>query len=378
MTTTQQTTQGYWTDGVVDPKTNIRGTGVFVPATASTVAVPAPVVPTPEPRRATTILPPPALPTQPPLTPPNETDIRNTMLNEVQGQVDNIKNTYAGILGEVATANTNRAGKTRSIDARSGLLGSDFGKADISNTDVSNQKILDAKVAERDEKISALINGVNQLASQKYETEANRYSADYDKRLAQLKTNQEAAQKNLGLLGQEGLTIKDFSDEELQNYINTTGLSEKEIEATLALNQKPQNVVQSWAEGSKYYVITKDPLKNTYNTTTVDLPFTLPTKYTSAKVGDNTIAFYPENPDPKTPIENQIKYYTIPGAKPTTKNTPIDNITQKDEYNTLTWLRAQPDYKPEYETQFNSDPVAKAKAIQAYKDSLKKSTARGA
>lgn len=79
----------------------------------------------------------------------DEDAIRKSFKDRIQGSIDAINQTYASMLGNAKIRGQNNAGMVRSINARSGLLGSDFAFADEANINRANQDNENAIEAER-------------------------------------------------------------------------------------------------------------------------------------------------------------------------------------------------------------------------------------
>jgi len=105
-------------------------------------------------------------------------------------------------------------GSTRAVNARSGLLGSDFGNANTSNQAGANQKAIDAINAERSLQVSSVFTKIDELTQQKVAAQkaealgqANAYK-DY------LAGEQKKATEYAKSLGASGMT---FSELEAKN-----------------------------------------------------------------------------------------------------------------------------------------------------------------
>lgn len=79
----------------------------------------------------------------------DENAIRKSFKDRIQGSIDAINQTYASMLGSARIRGENNKGVSRAINARSGLLGSDFALADEMNLNRANQDVENSIEAER-------------------------------------------------------------------------------------------------------------------------------------------------------------------------------------------------------------------------------------
>lgn len=79
----------------------------------------------------------------------DENAIRKSFKDRIQGSIDAINQTYASMLGNAQIRGRNNQGVSRAINARSGLLGSDFALADEMNLNRANQDVENSIEAER-------------------------------------------------------------------------------------------------------------------------------------------------------------------------------------------------------------------------------------
>ena len=79
----------------------------------------------------------------------SQRDIFNSQLNLYQGQIDATNQIYAQKLGEAKTQGVSNLGSGRAIQARSGLLGSDFASSQNADITAQNTEIGRASCRER-------------------------------------------------------------------------------------------------------------------------------------------------------------------------------------------------------------------------------------
>lgn len=113
-------------------------------------------------------------------TTPDLDKIRQDTMARFQAEIDAWNEVYARKRAEEALAGQGRLGQGAAIQARRGLLGSDFGAAQTANIEKYNQAALSAIDAEKAAKIASILNTANQFAQQEYEKklEAQRLGAE--------------------------------------------------------------------------------------------------------------------------------------------------------------------------------------------------------
>lgn len=88
--------------------------------------------------------------------PLDEGAIRDAVTKRLQAEIDATNNVYNQKLNEAKVAGENRLGTTAAINARSGLLGSDFGAAHTSDVTTQNSGIYSGIGAEREAAMAAI------------------------------------------------------------------------------------------------------------------------------------------------------------------------------------------------------------------------------
>lgn len=249
---------------------------------------------------------------------PDPAAIRQQMLDNVQKQVDAIKNTSAGLIANAQVKGEDNLGKTRAISARSGNLGSDFGDAELKKTGEFNDAQIKALEDERDLKISGILDKVNtdaQARVDKQKETAAKNSEDY---LSYLKTTQDTAKSNALGLAKSGADLTKLSDSDYNNLVDTTGMTPEQLKDFFILNKPEDKILTSGTVGNQYYSVSMDPTTGKKVTSTVTLPFAVPEGYTTQKLDDGTVIFVPSKLDPTKSLDSQILSYGI-HPKPVTK-----------------------------------------------------------
>lgn len=307
------------------------------------------------------------------MQPVDEQTLRNQALERVRTQVDTINNTYAGLLKEEGVRGTDRLGRTRAVNARSGLGGSDFGNSNLDKTEELNAEKVKALELERVSKINEIFDFVNkdvQTRLQASKDEAAKNTASYQ---TFLKEQGERATKYIEQLAQSGAAIDSIPPETYKHILEASGYTPEQFKAAFELSKPKTSVIKQEVFGNKLFSITQDPITKKISSTTIDLPFTVPGGYTAEKLTNGQVIFVPKEYDPTRPVSEQV--FTFGAPTPTTpKNGTVPASIKVEENNALNWMRLQSDYTPEYEDKFKNDPVLRAKVIDAYKQASPKKT----
>jgi len=173
----------------------------------------------------------------------DETAIRKQKESELQAQIDAINAVYADRLRQEKTKGQGRLGSGRALQARSGLIGSDFGAAQTENISQLNREQEQSVENERLALVNQLLSGAqksaaDEIAAKRLAKEAG--GREYLNYLANAQTRktqrtQDAARKLLAL----GKSPQDITDEELRSAgISRTDLITSYTDAQTALAQQ--------------------------------------------------------------------------------------------------------------------------------------------
>ena len=102
---------------------------------------------------------------------PQETqqEIRDRKLREIQAEIDATNTVYASKLQSAKVQGANRLGQGTAIQARRGLIGSDFGSAQTDNINTANNDIYNNIEAEKAAAVQSLIEKANNDATAEFE-----------------------------------------------------------------------------------------------------------------------------------------------------------------------------------------------------------------
>lgn len=169
-------------------------------------------------------------------TPQEEEDIRLKTIEDVQNQIDNINQIYAGLISKEETAGAGRLGQQRSISARSGVLGGEFGAQAKKDVQEFNVQQIESLQAEKGAKIGAILSNAEDRASQKIQAERELATSNKQAFL-QFQADQVAqARADVKDLAKSGISLADLSDEEYTSLLSDTEMSPVLFEATYNAN----------------------------------------------------------------------------------------------------------------------------------------------
>ena len=252
----------------------------------------------------------------------DEATIRQQMRERVQEQIDAIKNTYAGLISKENIAGMGRLGETRAIGARSGILGQDFGTAQMEKTTQLNEAQVKALENERDVTIGGILTKIDSEAytrAQNALATADKNSQEY---LTALKANQDTSIADATLLAKSGADLSKLTDEQYKKLLTSSGYTDEQMKALFIVNKPEDKVVTSGTVGNKYYVVTKDPITGAKKSETIDLGFIVPVEWKEQKLDNGSILFY----NPKNPKEQQIYNVGTSGGGKGLSATDIKNL----------------------------------------------------
>jgi len=167
-------------------------------------------------------------------TPIDEDQIKTDTLNQFQSEIDAVNNVYADQLAAAKAIGAGRLGTQTAVNARRGLLGSDFGNAAYANVENANATGENAIENNKLAAIAGLQDKIYQVAQQQINTKNAARQAGVDSYLNYLngasdrkKTN--AAEAATYILSQ-GLSINDLSPDQLSQTAQAYGVSVPDIE----------------------------------------------------------------------------------------------------------------------------------------------------
>lgn len=167
----------------------------------------------------------------------DENSIRENVRQANQSTIDAINANYTNLIASQAKTNENNTGQTRAVNSRSGLLGSDFGKANADNQETANNKAIQALTDEQNQKIAEVNGQIDstaraEIAAKKQEALGN---ADaYAKYLSDAQTKASASLKTLGESGTTVETLRSQSPDTLAYLEKALGMTDFQLQQELS------------------------------------------------------------------------------------------------------------------------------------------------
>lgn len=183
------------------------------------------------------------------ITTPDATEqekIRQDTLRQIQAQLDTIDAAYAGKLAAEVVRGTGRSGQGRSINARSGLLGSDMGaQRDASITEINKG----AEEAIRNEQAAAkaaVLDKANQRAFEQIQLETTKALTNAGQYLTFMQQKQTEARADIGILAKAGVTLDQLDDNEYAKLLNQSGYGSEFLFGAVYNSQLPANAKRDY------------------------------------------------------------------------------------------------------------------------------------
>lgn len=239
---------------------------------------------------------------------PDEDKIRREMRDNVQAQIDTINDLYANIIAEDQRQGGIALGRTRASAARGGLIGSDFGNAQLKNTEKATQDIIAARNAEKAAAIAEIYRKADERADRRIDSKTNaaiQNRADY---ISYLKGNRDEARNDVTLLAKSGVSLDDIEEERYKQILDQTGYTEDQLRAQFVLNKPEGEVLDEFVQGNQYVVVSRNP-DGSAAVERIDLGFEVPKEYNTTKLENGQIAFFPKSFDPNKTLDEQIMVY---------------------------------------------------------------------
>lgn len=180
----------------------------------------------------------------------SEANSRSKALAAIQAQVDSTNNYYADQLRQAQIRGQGNLGTAGAIQARRGLLGSDFGAAQTDTVNQANQDVYNSIENEKQLKIQELMSGAEKSGTQRYQDERAAIESGLKSRIDYLKGAEE--RKKAGatdaatalLVG--GHTTADMTPEQQASYAKGYGTTIEAINnaSNLLSYQKKQEEIK--------------------------------------------------------------------------------------------------------------------------------------
>ena len=187
-------------------------------------------------------------------TTPDLNKIRQDTLARYQAEIDAINSSYATKKAAERIQGQGRLGSAGAIQARRGLLGSDFGAAQTDTINQYNAELIDAIEQERLAKVSSIMSEANRYSQEEYDKklEAKRLGAEnYLKFIGESATRrQNNTAKMAAYLYQQG-GIDQLSNDELNKIATNLGVSVETLKAVYAEYAGQAQAAQAKAQAAQ-------------------------------------------------------------------------------------------------------------------------------
>lgn len=182
----------------------------------------------------------------------DEGRIYQQKLNQYQAEIDATNKIYADQLSRQATINQGNLGSGRAIQARSGVLGSDFGVAQTAKINDAGEESNRAIQAAQAAAIGAILGTARQDAATEYQAKVAAQSkglSDYITYLGQQSTRRDANTKKLAAsILDQGLTLDQIDPSQLSEIAKSYGLTPADIKEGFAAEKKVRDDAKAKAD----------------------------------------------------------------------------------------------------------------------------------
>lgn len=154
---------------------------------------------------------------------PKFEDVLRQELGNVQGIIDAVNQQYAGTVARAKESGIGRMGQTRSIQARSGNLGSSFGAGALNQTQDYNDEVIQQIEAEKAAKVQAILYDARMFAQKSFEDQRAQIEKKGDAFLEYQKEQVTKMRENVKTLASTGVALEDIPDEDYKNLFQAAG-----------------------------------------------------------------------------------------------------------------------------------------------------------
>jgi hypothetical protein len=216
----------------------------------------------------------------------DEQTIREATRKRMQTSIDAINANYVNLVKQERVDAADRSGQTRAINARSGLMGSDYGAAHQEKTVQYNKQQEKVLADEHEAKIATVMNNIEDRASQEI---AARKAEAFDKAQAQ-------ARNDFQTLAQSGVDLNSLNPAQRAALLKQTGYNDQFGELIFnAMKPKPAQIdykFEKLADGKgMFYGV--DP--QTGELKRIDVDVDLPPDWQMTVTPDGTIIGFDKN-----------------------------------------------------------------------------------
>jgi len=180
---------------------------------------------------------------------PDENQIYQNTLAKFQAEIDATNRMYADELARAKTAGQGRLGTQTAMTGRRGLIGSDFGEAQIQGQEQANEQVYGSIENERLAKVNQILTQAKQDATAEMRAKRDAYVSGLDARLEYYNQATERKANNtnkaVAALLAQGVTLKDIDPTQLSQLAKYYGITVDDIKANYDVAKKAEDEKKS-------------------------------------------------------------------------------------------------------------------------------------
>jgi murein DD-endopeptidase MepM/ murein hydrolase activator NlpD len=161
--------------------------------------------------------------TKPTLGTVDEAAIREDNRKRMQASIDAIEANYATLISQEQQLGADRSGQTRSITARSGTLGQDFGQAQQEKTTQFNKQQEKYLVDQKNAQINAVMQNIEDRASAEIARKKDEELGKYQMDMADFEKTQDQARGDLTTLAKSGFNLDTLAPDKKATLFKQAG-----------------------------------------------------------------------------------------------------------------------------------------------------------
>jgi len=249
--------------------------------------------------------------------PVNAEEIRRQKVDQAQAQIDAINKRFDVAVAAEEKAGVGYMGQTRAAASRGGVLGSDFGASQLSETERQNRANIDAVNAKRNLELTAVWDKIDQRAIDEVNRKSEAALKGRESYINFLKETRDEARTDFTSLAKLGQikSLSELNDEDYQKLLTQTGYDEATAKLVFNANLPSQQKTdyQFKIEGNKLIAYGIDPMTNQVDVIEKQLEDNVPANYKPTVLPDGTLIFTPDKIDPSKDLKDQVIMYGAEG-----------------------------------------------------------------
>jgi hypothetical protein len=177
---------------------------------------------------------------KPTLATVDENAIREETRKRMQASIDAINAQFTNLISQEQVAGQDRSGQTRAVNARSGLVGSDFGAAQTEKTNQFNKGQVQAIEAEKGARLNAVLLNIEDRASAEIANKKQEALGQYERDFASYKETQEQARGDLMQLAKSGVALESLNPAQKAALLKQAGYDDPAFGELVYNSMKPK------------------------------------------------------------------------------------------------------------------------------------------